>query len=157
MANLIVAQLLFLESENPEKVIHLYINSPGGASYSTNGSGQGESYLPTYEFRENNVVLRPTPTFSETSGLRLEYISFPATLINGGDILTASVSPVFRDLIIMATVYKAKLQESLVTGVQTHAVAAQELSALYTQFRDAIFLRSKAPQFTEVYSPEDEG
>lgn len=30
MANLIIAQLLFLESENPEKDIHLYINSPGG-------------------------------------------------------------------------------------------------------------------------------
>ena len=31
MANLIVAQMLFLESENPERDIHLYINSPGGA------------------------------------------------------------------------------------------------------------------------------
>lgn len=31
MANLIVAQLLFLEAENPEKDIHLYINSPGGS------------------------------------------------------------------------------------------------------------------------------
>jgi ATP-dependent Clp protease, protease subunit len=30
MANLVVAQLLFLESENPEKEISLYINSPGG-------------------------------------------------------------------------------------------------------------------------------
>jgi len=30
-ANLIVAQLLFLESENPDKDIHFYINSPGGA------------------------------------------------------------------------------------------------------------------------------
>ena len=30
MANLVVAQLLFLESENPNKDIHLYINSPGG-------------------------------------------------------------------------------------------------------------------------------
>ena len=30
MANLIVAQMLFLESENPEKDIYLYINSPGG-------------------------------------------------------------------------------------------------------------------------------
>jgi ATP-dependent Clp protease protease subunit len=29
-ANLVVAQLLFLESENPDKDIHLYINSPGG-------------------------------------------------------------------------------------------------------------------------------
>ena len=31
MANLVVAQLLFLESKNPDKDIHLYINSPGGA------------------------------------------------------------------------------------------------------------------------------
>jgi len=30
MANLVVAQLLFLESENPDKDIHLYVNSPGG-------------------------------------------------------------------------------------------------------------------------------
>jgi ATP-dependent Clp protease, protease subunit len=30
MANIIIAQLLFLESENPDKDIHLYINSPGG-------------------------------------------------------------------------------------------------------------------------------
>jgi len=31
MANLVVAKLLFLESENPDKDIHLYINSPGGS------------------------------------------------------------------------------------------------------------------------------
>src|SRR5580704_6313930 len=31
MANLIVAQLLFLESENPDKDINIYINSPGGS------------------------------------------------------------------------------------------------------------------------------
>jgi len=31
MANLIVAQLLFLEPENPDKDVHLYINSPGGS------------------------------------------------------------------------------------------------------------------------------
>ena len=31
IANLVVAQLLFLESENPDKDIHFYINSPGGS------------------------------------------------------------------------------------------------------------------------------
>ena len=31
IANLVVAQLLFLESENPDKDVHLYINSPGGS------------------------------------------------------------------------------------------------------------------------------
>ena len=34
VANLVVAQMLFLESEDPEKDINLYINSPGGAVYS---------------------------------------------------------------------------------------------------------------------------
>lgn len=34
VANLVIAQLLFLESEDPDKDIHLYINSPGGAIYS---------------------------------------------------------------------------------------------------------------------------
>ncbi|MGI6036871.1 MAG: ATP-dependent Clp endopeptidase proteolytic subunit ClpP [Limnochordia bacterium] len=34
VANLAIAQLLFLESEDPEKDIHLYINSPGGVVYS---------------------------------------------------------------------------------------------------------------------------
>src|SRR6187399_2920992 len=33
VANLIVAQLLFLESENPDKDISIYINSPGGSVY----------------------------------------------------------------------------------------------------------------------------
>ncbi len=34
VANVIIAQLLFLESEDPDKDIHLYINSPGGIIYS---------------------------------------------------------------------------------------------------------------------------
>ncbi len=34
VANLVIAQLLFLESEDPDKDIHLYINSPGGIVYS---------------------------------------------------------------------------------------------------------------------------
>src|SRR4029078_13577293 len=33
VANLIAAQLLFLEAEDPEKDIWLYVNSPGGSSY----------------------------------------------------------------------------------------------------------------------------
>ena len=44
MANLVVAQLLFLESENPNKDIHLYINSPGG------GVTSGLSIYDTMQF-----------------------------------------------------------------------------------------------------------
>jgi len=49
MANLVVAQLLFLESENPDKDIHLYINSPGGIITS------GLSILDTMRFIKPDV------------------------------------------------------------------------------------------------------
>tara|TARA_R110000823_G_scaffold130015_28_gene258240 strand:+ start:25581 stop:26225 length:645 start_codon:yes stop_codon:yes gene_type:complete len=49
MANLIVAQLLFLESENPDKDIHLYINSPGGSVTA------GLSIYDTMEFVKPDV------------------------------------------------------------------------------------------------------
>ena len=49
MANLIVAQLLFLESENPDKDIHLYINSPGGVVTS------GLSIYDTMEYIKPDV------------------------------------------------------------------------------------------------------
>ncbi len=48
-ANLIVAQLLFLESENPDKDIHLYINSPGG------GVTAGMSIYDTMQFIKPDV------------------------------------------------------------------------------------------------------
>ena len=49
MANLIVAQLLFLESENPDKDINLYINSPGGSVTA------GMSIYDTMQFIRPNV------------------------------------------------------------------------------------------------------
>ena len=49
MANVIVAQLLFLESENPDKDIHLYINSPGGVITS------GLSIYDTMQFIKPDV------------------------------------------------------------------------------------------------------
>ena len=49
MANLIVAQMLFLESENPEKDISLYINSPGGSVTA------GMAIYDTMQFIKNDV------------------------------------------------------------------------------------------------------
>ncbi|EGQ8227217.1 ATP-dependent Clp endopeptidase proteolytic subunit ClpP [Vibrio parahaemolyticus] len=49
MANLVVAQLLFLESENPDKDIFLYINSPGGSVTA------GMSIYDTMQFSKPNV------------------------------------------------------------------------------------------------------
>ena len=49
MANLVVAQLLYLESENPNKDIHLYINSPGGVV------SAGLSIYDTMQFINSDV------------------------------------------------------------------------------------------------------
>ena len=49
MANLVVAQLLFIEAENPDKDIHLYINSPGGSVTA------GMSIYDTMQFIKPNV------------------------------------------------------------------------------------------------------
>ena len=49
MANVVVAQLLFLESENPDKDIHLYINSPGGSV------SAGLAIYDTMQFIKNDV------------------------------------------------------------------------------------------------------
>ena len=50
MASLVIAQLLFLESEDPDKDINLYINSPGGSVSS------GLAIYDTMQFIRNNVV-----------------------------------------------------------------------------------------------------
>ncbi len=49
MANLVVAQMLFLEAENPDKDIHLYINSPGGSVTA------GMAIYDTMQFIKPNV------------------------------------------------------------------------------------------------------
>jgi hypothetical protein len=123
-------------------------------SYSTQGGTSSNSYLPYYYLRGNSLVLRPIPNFSETSGLRLEYVQFPDTLVSGGDTMTAQVSPIFKQLIEMYAVYKAKLKESLVSGVATHKVAEDNLSDLVALFKDAIANRSKNPTSIIPFCPE---
>ena len=49
VANLVIAQILYLESENPDKDIHMYINSPGGAVTS------GMAIYDTMQFVRCNV------------------------------------------------------------------------------------------------------
>lgn len=125
--------------------------------YSTEGGTTAESYLPYYYFRGNQLVLRPVPQFSETGGLKLEYIGTPDIPSNGVDTLTAQISPVFKQVVEMYAVHKAKLKESLVNGVRVHDVAREHLADLSKQFRDVIALRSKGNTFIKPFNPESEG
>lgn len=120
--------------------------------YSTDG-GTADTFY--YYFRGNKLVLRPVPTFSETAALRIEYIQFPETMISGGDSMTSQVSPIFKDLIEMYAVYKAKLKESLGTNVNTYAPALQNLNDLFSAFKDIIAQRSASPTAVRPFNPED--
>ncbi len=122
-------------------------------SYSTTGGSSSNHYFPSYYFRGNNLVLRDVPGLSETAGLRLEYIQFPETMVTGGDSLTSQVSPVFKQLIEMYAVYKAKLKESLVSGVNVQGPAVDNLKDLYGAFKESITNRSKNPTFITPFNP----
>lgn len=65
MANLIVAQMLFLESENPEKDIYLYINSPGGVV------SAGLAIYDTMQFIKPNVATLCTGMAASAAALLL--------------------------------------------------------------------------------------
>jgi hypothetical protein len=147
------------------RVKNLYRTQPDGfallpyrndqtSGYSTQGGSGGNTYLPEYHFESNNLVLHPTPNFSETSGLKIEYVQFPTTMVDGGDSMTNQVSPVFRQLIEMYAVYRAKLKESLVNGVVMHTIPEAALANLLKLFRDSITKRSTNPTYVIPYNPE---
>ncbi len=120
----------------------------------TTSAASSAGYFPEYEFEGNNLVLRDTPNFTDATGLYLEYTAFPSTLVDGGDVQTARISPIFRQVIEMYAVYKAKVKESLVNGVVVHAVAKEHLNDLYVQFQAAISPRSLSPQYVQPFNPE---
>lgn len=126
------------------------------SGYSTQGGTSSESFFPSYYFQGNNLVLRDTPNFSQVGGLRLEYIQFPDNMIYGGDTLTNQISPVFKQLLVMYAVYKAKLSESMVNGVNVYAVAKTNVDELYQIFKQTIVRRSKNPTYVESFNPEIE-
>lgn len=125
--------------------------------YSTQSGTSGDNFFPSYYFRKQNLVLRPTPNFSETAGLKIEYVQFPDTMVFGGDSLTNQVAPIFKQLIEMYAVYKAKLKESLVNGTQLHKSAEENMAAIYKSFKDQIALRSHSQTYVKPFNPETEG
>jgi len=95
------------------------------------------------------------PNFSQTAGLRIEYIYFPDMLQNAGDTMSNNMLPIFRQLIEMYAVYKAKMKESLTNGTDTASMAKNNLNEIYKLFLDTVKNRSKYPQFISPFNPEN--
>lgn len=122
--------------------------------YDNNSQNSGSTtYEPYYYLRVNNLVLRPIPGFSETAGLILEYTSYPSILQFGGDSVDSGVSPLFEELITTYIVYKCKLKDDLAGGGNSRQAAVEHMSDLYSNFKDQLSERSKAPQYISPFEP----
>ncbi len=130
-----------------------YINSLTN-SYTFDGGSAANAYVPYYYFQGNNLVLRPTPNFSQTGGIRVEYMQLPDTMVWGGDSMTSQVSPIFKQLIEMYAVYKAKLKEAMVDNGTMHKIPEENLNMLLQSFRTTIAKRSKSPTNVATFNPE---
>lgn len=119
------------------------------------GNGNPNVYQPFYFFQGNNMVLRPMPNQSSSNAIKLDYIQLPDQMVNGGDTLTNQVSPVFKQLIEMYAVYKAKLKQSMSTGTDLTALPKANLGEIYANFKNTIMPRSAYPLYTEPFNPEE--
>lgn len=147
------ARAVFIARNNGWEILE-YRNDLTNGFLTNVGAGGANTYSPAYYFQSNNLVLHPVPNFSQTGALRLEYIQFPDQMINGGDTMTNQVSPVFKQLIEMYAVYKAKLKQSMVNGVDLISIPKQNLDQIYVAFKNAINKRSQYPEFIVPYNPE---
>lgn len=131
-----------------------YINDLTHGYWTSSGSGAPEVYQPFYFFQGNNLVLRPVPNQSATAAIKLDYIQLPDQMFNGGDQLTNQVSPVFKQLLEMYAVYKAKLKQSMVSGTDLTALPKANLAEIYSSFKNTIMPRSASPIYTDPFNPE---
>lgn len=111
------------------------------------------TYEPYYYFRGNSLVLRPVPGFSEPASLTLEYTAYPNVLVFGADTLDAGMSPLFKELIVMYIVAKAKLKDDINGGGQGYQLAAAHRDDLFRQFKHQLMERSKAPNYVTPFEP----
>lgn len=148
------ARALYIQRSNGWELLEYRANVTTG--FVSQGGGTGSNtYSPYYYFLGNNIILHPTPNFTATGILRLDYVQFPATMINGGDTLTNQVSPVFKHLIEKYAIVQAKKKQSLVNGADVGVSMAEgDLERSYMNFKNAINKRSLAPEYVVPFSPE---
>lgn len=144
---------LYFQQNSTDYILLQYQNNVT-ENYSVTGVMGSTAYQPYYYFRGNELVLRPIPAFSQANGLNLEYIQFPATVIDGGDSVTAGISPVFKQVIEAYAIWKAKMKQALVNGTSAIVqVAKENLDYQVVLFRDAVKQRSRRPTTIRPFTP----
>ncbi len=132
-----------------------YRNDLTHGYWTNSGNGDPNTFQPSYFFQGNNLVLHPVPNQTAVGALKLDYIQFPDQMINGGDQMTNQVSPVFKQLIEMYAVSKAKMKQSMVSGTDLTALPKANLAEIYANFKNTIMPRSAYPIYTDPFNPEE--
>lgn len=155
------ARAIYIQRSNGWEILEYRNNITSG--FLTNiGSSGTNTYSPYYYFEANDIVLHPVPNSSASQALRLDYVQFPEQMVNAGDIAGGTtqlnqVSPVFKQLIEMYCVYKAKLKQSMVNGTDLTALPKANLAEIYSTFKNAINKRSQYPEYVIPFNPEGWG
>lgn len=143
----------YIQRSNGWEILE-YRNDVTNGFLTNTGAGGNNTYSPMYYFQGNSLVLHPTPNMDGLNQIRLDYVQLPDQMVNGGDSLTNQVSPVFKQLIEVYAIYKAKMKQSMVSGTDLTAVPKSNLAEIYMSFRNTITPRSAYPEFVVPFNPE---
>lgn len=152
-ADFFQAKALYIQRSNGWELLE-YRNNITTGFISIGGGTGSNTYSPYYYFQGNNLVIHPTPNFSQTGVLRLDYVQFPDQMVNGGDSMTNQVSPVFKQVIEKYAIVQAKKKQSMVSGVDLTSLPKQDLEDAYVTFKNTINKRSLAPEYVIPFNPE---
>lgn len=144
---------VYMQYNQTWQILQYYNNITDNISINV-GAGGSNTYTPCYSFRGNNLVLNPVPSFTGLNAIKLDYVQLPDQMINGGDALTNQVSPVFKQLLEMYAVYKAKLKQSMVSGTDLTSLPKANLEEIYASFKNTINKRSAYPEYVVPFNPE---
>lgn len=124
----------------------------------TTGVGGGDTYLPTYKFRSQNMVLEPPPGASETAGIKLDYVylpTFPSSSSADAFTFDAQFPAIYETNVILRACIKLLEEKDAIGGVSDIATFRAELADLDKDFEDTMELDEIPDEIS--YAGEDYG
>lgn len=107
----------------------------------TLGSGTGDAYLPTYKLKGQNIYLTPTPLFSQTAGLKLDYVyqpTFPNYTSSSLFTFDANFPAIYETNVIIRSAIKLMESKDAIGGVSDIGTFRSELAELDRAFEETM-------------------
>lgn len=114
------------------------------------------SYFPTYRFFGTNFLLEPTPSNSQTNGLRLEYVPIPLTMALDIDAPNPAFLDHWQEMIVLKAAISAKMKEEMVgnQGADLGPFMTM-LTTWENKVKEALEQRTMARRYTEPFGLDE--